>query len=190
MDQHINDHLRQCEKCQKTKKEKRATTNFVSPLPQCTMPNQRIHMDLFGPLKTSQSGKIFIMVVTDAFMKYVELIAIPDKQAETVANALFSKWLCRHGLPAEIVSDNGKEFCNEVVDKMMKLMKVKRTTTSPYHPQTNAQVEVCNKTVAQYLKTQVESNTLDWELYMAPMGFAYNTSFHRTIKTSPLSGVV
>ena len=44
--------------------------------------------------------------------KYVELIAIPDKQADTVANALFTKWLCRHGLPAEIVSDNGKEFCN------------------------------------------------------------------------------
>ena len=65
-------------------------------------------------------------------------------------------------------------------------MQVKRTTMSPYHPQTNAQVEVCNKTVAQYLKTQVESNTLDWELYMAPMMFAYNTSFHRTIKTSPL----
>ena len=64
------------------------------------------------------------MVVTDAFTKYVELIAIPDKQADTIAQALFSKWLCRHGLPAEIVSDNGKEFCNEVVDKMMKLMKI------------------------------------------------------------------
>ena len=46
-------------------------------------------------------------------------------------------------------------------------------------------MEVCNKTVAQYLKTQVESNTLDWELYMAPMAFSYNTSFHKTIKTTP-----
>ena len=64
-------------------------------------------------------------------------------------------------------------------------MNIKRTTTSPYHPQTNAQVEVCNKTVAQYLRTQVENITLDWELYMAPMAFAYNTSFHRTIKTTP-----
>ena len=64
-------------------------------------------------------------------------------------------------------------------------MHIKQTTTSPNHPKTNAQVEVCNKTVAQYLKTQVASNTLDWELYMAPMAFAYNTSFHRTIKTSP-----
>ena len=114
-------------------------------------------------------------------------MAIPDKSAPTVASALFSRWLCRHGLPLEIVSDGGKEFCNEVVNEMLKLMEIKKTTTSPYHPQTNAQVEVCNKTIATYLKTQVDSSTLDWELYMAPMAFAYNTSFHRTIKTSPFT---
>jgi hypothetical protein len=45
-------------------------------------------------------------------------------------------------------------------------------------------VEVCNKRIATYLKTQVDANTLDWELYMAPMAFTNNTSFHRTIKTS------
>ena len=42
-------------------------------------------------------------------------------------------------------------------------------------------MQVVNKTIAQYLKTQVDTNTLNWELYLAPMAFAYNTSFHRTI---------
>ncbi len=87
------------------------------------------------------------------FLKFAELIAIPDKCAETVANALFTRWLCRHGLPLEIVLDQGKEFCNEIVDKLLALLKIKKTTTTPYHPQTNAQVEVVNKTIAQYLKT-------------------------------------
>jgi hypothetical protein len=139
------------------------------------MPNQRVHMDLFGPLKTSGSGKKYIMCITDAFSKYVELVAIPDKSATTVASTLFSRWLCRHGLPLEIASDGGKEFCNEVVNEMLKLMSVKKTTTFPYHPKTNAQVEVCSKTITTYLKTQVDSNTLDWKQYMAPMAFAYNT---------------
>jgi hypothetical protein len=39
--------------------------------------------------------------------------------------------------------------------------------------------------MAQYLKTQVDTNTLNWELYLAPMAFAYNTSFHRTISSTP-----
>ncbi len=90
------------------KKYKHETKNELTPLPQCSEPNQRIHMDLFGPLKTSESGKKYIMCITDAFSKFAELIALPDKQAPTVAEALFSRWLCRHGLPLEIVSDQGK----------------------------------------------------------------------------------
>ena len=60
---------------------------------------------------------------------------------------------------------------------MLKMMKVKKTTTSPNHPQTNTQVEVCNKTAAKYLKTQVENKTLDWKLYMTPMAFAHMQMF-------------
>jgi hypothetical protein len=78
MDGQINKHLRECEKCQKAKKDKRPTTNFSSSLPQCSMPNQRIHMDLFGPLKMPGSGEKYILCITDAFSKYVELVAIPD----------------------------------------------------------------------------------------------------------------
>jgi hypothetical protein len=46
-------------------------------------PNQRVHVDLFGPLKTSENRNKFILCITDAFTKYAEVIAIPDKQATT-----------------------------------------------------------------------------------------------------------
>ena len=187
MDGQIEKHISSCDKCQRTRKDKRPSTTFITPLPQCSEPNQRVHMDLFGPLKTTSSGKKYILCITDAFSKYAELVAIPDKSAITVASALFSKWLCRHGLPLEFVSDNGAEFCNQIVEKLLELLNIKKTHTSPYHPQSNAQAEVCNKTIAEYLKTKVNTDTLDWEFYMAPMMFAYNTSFHRTIKTSPFA---
>jgi hypothetical protein len=64
-------------------------------------------------------------------------------------------------------------------------MRVKKTNTTTYHPQMNTQAEVCNKTIVAYLKTQVLSSTLDWEQYIAPMMFAYNTSFHPSIKIKP-----
>jgi hypothetical protein len=73
------------------------------------------------------------MCITDAFSKFAELIAILDKCAETVANALFTRWLCRQGLQLEIVSDQGKECCNEIVEKILALLKIKKTTTTPYH---------------------------------------------------------
>jgi hypothetical protein len=80
-------------------------------------------MDLFGPLKTMPLGKKFILCVTDAFSKYAELVAIPDKSAATIASALFSRWLCRHCLPLKIVSNNSKELSHEIVDTLLKFIK-------------------------------------------------------------------
>ena len=44
----------------------------------------------------------------DAFTKYVELVAINNKEANTVAEAIFEKWFCRYGIPMEIITDEGK----------------------------------------------------------------------------------
>ena len=95
MDSQIKKHISTCDKCQKTRKDKRPFTTFITPLPQCSEPNQRVHMDMFGSLKTKSSGKRYILCVTDAFSKYAELVAMPEKSAITLVSALFSKWLCR-----------------------------------------------------------------------------------------------
>ncbi len=65
------------------------------------------------------------------------------------------------------------------------LLQIKHSTTTPYHPQCNSQAEVQNKIIAKYLSSFVDSTTLDWPLYMAPMAFAYNTALHRSIKATP-----
>ena len=90
-----------------------------------------------------------ILCITDAFTKYAEVVAIPDKSAETVANELMVQWFCRFGTPIQIHSDNGKEFVNKLSKELFKLLGIKHTTTTPAHPQCNAQVEVFNKTVAK-----------------------------------------
>jgi hypothetical protein len=56
-----------------------------------------------------------------------------------------------------------------------------------YHPQCNSQAEVCNKTIAKYLAAFVDGSTMDWEIYMPALMFAYNTSFHRSIQATPFS---
>jgi Integrase core domain len=160
---------------------------LLSPLPQCTEPNQRIHADLFGPLKTTSGDKKFILCLTDAFTKYVELVTIPNKEAFPVATAILNWWICRFGLPLEIVTDQGKEFTSLMAQQLFKALNIKHSTTSSYHPQCNSQAEVCNKTIAKYLAAFVDSSTLDWEPYVPALMFAYNTSFHRSIQATPFS---
>ena len=185
MDKDIEHHISTCRKCQIRRTDHAAPPQLLSPLPQCTEPNQRMHCDLFGPLKISGNAKKYILCMTDAFTKYVELVALPDKEALTVTSAIFNRWICRYGTPLEIISDQGREFNNKLSEELYKLLQLKHQTTSARHPQCNAAAEVCNKTIAKYLNSFVNESTLDWELYMAPLMFCYNTSFHRSIKNTP-----
>ena len=52
--------------------------------------------------------------MTDAFRKYADVTAVPNKEASTVGQAIFNRWICRFGCPLEIVSDGGKEFVNNL----------------------------------------------------------------------------
>lgn len=185
MDKDINDFIKRCVKCQQRAKVAQKPHTELQPLPQCSAPNQRVHADLFGPLKTSGSGKKYILCITDAFTKYVELVALPDKEAETVAQGLFNRWICRYGSPLQITTDGGKEFCAKLSNQLYQLMDIDHLTTSPYHPQCNSQAEIVNKTIAKYLSSFVDQTTLDWEIYLPPLMFSYNTSMHSTTKFTP-----
>ena len=49
-----------------------------------------MHADLFGPLRVSDKGKRYLLCMTDACTKYVELVALENKEASTVAEAIFN----------------------------------------------------------------------------------------------------
>jgi hypothetical protein len=159
---------------------------LLSPLPLLTEPGQRVHADLFGKLKTLlDKGKKFILCMTDTFTKYVELVALPNKEAVTISEAIFDKWICHFGSPLNLVMDQGKEFCAKLSNELFTCLGMSHLTTSSHHPQCNNRAEVANKTIAKYLSSFCDQSTLDWELYLASLMFSYNTLFHRTIKTSP-----
>ncbi|MBM3428678.1 MAG: DDE-type integrase/transposase/recombinase, partial [Bacteroidetes bacterium] len=185
MDQDVESYVQTCQTCQKRRIDNRPKPNITTPLPIPTENNTRVHIDLFGPLKTSERGQKYIMVMTDAFSRYMEIAAIPNKEAETVVQTFYDKWICRFGVPLEIMSDQGKEFCNKITDDLCEKLNIRHSTTSGYNPKCNSIVEVCNKTVAKYLASFVDNTTLDWEVYLPPLAFCYNTSLHESNKFTP-----
>ncbi len=134
---------------------------------------------------TADSNKKFVLCITDAFTKYAVVTSIQNKNAETVADAIFKEWFCKFGIPAQIHTEGGKEFVNKLSAEMMELMNVGHTKTSPAHPQCNSQVEVFNKTVKKYLASFVDDTALNWETFLPALALSYNTSYHSTIATTP-----
>jgi len=178
--------VKNCVRCQQATGAKPSDAPLQS-LEICGEPNERVHIDLFGPLKTrSPSGNSLIMVITDGFTKYTELVALPDKSAESCARALFERWICRFGVPSVLVSDRGREFLNETVKQMTEYLGMTHKFTSPFHPQTNASAERYNRTMKSYLTKMLDNDcTLDWERWLPAMMLSYNTQVHRATMESP-----
>jgi transposase InsO family protein len=134
---------------------------------------------------TADSNKKFVLCITDAFTKYAVVTAIANKEAETVADAIYRDWFAKFGIPAQIHTDGGKEFANKLSAELFQLLNVQHTKTSPAHPQCNAQVEVFNKTVKKFLQSFIDDTTLNWETFLPALVISYNTSYHSTIATTP-----
>jgi len=183
----VDKFIKQCVTCQGSKDPKNFKRQHAPQVAWETpdQPNIRVHADLFGPLKTSGKGNKFVLVITDAFSKYTVVVAIPNKEAETVSEAIFQHWIVRFSCPKMIVTDNGKEFANKIADKLYKRLGIEHRKTSVCHPQTNSAAESFNRTVIKYMKRILENDSLDWEPWLGPLMISYNTQVHRATRVSP-----
>ncbi|RDX78898.1 Tf2-6, partial [Mucuna pruriens] len=87
----------------------------------------------------------FLLVAIDYFTKWVEAEPVATITAEKVKRFFWKKIICRYGLPAEIVSDNGTQFASRVTTNFCKELQIRKSFTSVEHPQSNGQAEAANK---------------------------------------------
>jgi hypothetical protein len=84
-------------------------------------------------LKTSAAANHYVVVMTDAFTKYVELAAIPNKTEDQMAKVFFERWFCRFSAPTVMISDQGKEFCNELVADQLERRIIQQKHDKVHH---------------------------------------------------------
>ena len=101
------------------------------------------------------------MVITEYLSKYPYAVAIKSKTAEEIAKNLFD-YICLFGPPKILLSDQGKEFLNECVNKLSSLTGIERRVTSSYHPQTNGLTERFNGTLVTAIRKHTEAEPENW----------------------------
>ena len=139
-------------------------------------------MDLVGPL--SGANECFLMVLTEYLTKWAEVYPIPNKQATTVFKCL-KKVIGRFGVPETIISDQGREFCNELNDNFCKSFGISRRICTAYHPQSNGLTERFNQTICGCLSKFSDGGKLNWEDDLDLILLGYRSSIQSSTLYSP-----
>lgn len=148
-------------------------------------PMERLAIDVLGPLPTSEAGNKFILVVMDYFTKWPEAYPLPDQGAVTVARVLVQELVCRFGVPLRLHSDQGRNFEAEVFSEMCNLLGIKKTRTTPLHPQSDGMVERYNRTLKTQLTLFVDDHQRDWDCYVPLLLMAYRSAVHESTRCTP-----
>jgi hypothetical protein len=98
------------------------------------------------------------VVCVDLFSKWPETQPVQVKSVRSVYN-FFLSLVCSHGCPSIVITDQGREFCNSLVDEFLASIYKEHRTSSAYHPRTNGQEERFNQTLKTAFRKLVDENT-------------------------------
>ena len=139
---------RKCENCTLCQARSTAGKKIIAPLQTINVGLRfsEVAADILGPVtRAKASGAKYILVLTDYFTKYVVCVPLERTTAEDVARAIVENWVLTFGAPDCLHTDQGANFCSELLLEVCKIFGIEKTRTSPYQPQWNGIVEPNNK---------------------------------------------
>ncbi|KAL4135300.1 hypothetical protein QTP88_006918 [Uroleucon formosanum] len=148
-------------------------------------PFERVFIDGVGPLTPTYQGNVYILTLQCDLTKFSVATPMANKEANTVAYHFVTSFVRIHGIPQNLISDQGTEFLNKIFSETCKLIGVKRINTFPYHPQANSALERSHRTLGEYLRHYVDADQQNWDTYIPYAIFTYNSSEHQSTGKQP-----
>ena len=106
----IKQFIKRCPCCQKMSYLKTPIHTHPYTL-ACYSPMERIYIDTMSFETPDEDGNKHVLVIIDAFTRWVELYPLTNLSAQASAKALLQHF-GRFGQPTQLVSDNGTQFVN------------------------------------------------------------------------------
>ena len=181
----VEKHVKQSYQCQRRNRqvEKYAKLHFDA----ATFPMQFISMDLIGEfhLPTSRKHRYGLTVIC-MLTGYVFFVPLQTKTTEEVLQAYIDQVYSKFGGSLKILSDNGTEFKNKLLEQVAKELGVEyKLYTPPYHPASNGRIEgfhaFLKACIAKHIAPQLE-----WDVLVPLACAAYNFIPNENSKESPL----
>lgn len=145
-----------CLSCQRAKVQRHTHTN-IETFPVCDR-FHHLHIDIVGPLTTSEHGYRYLLTMIDRTTRWPEAIPIQEITSEKVSKVVYEAWITRFGCPQTLTTDQGRQFESQLFRALTNLLGAEKTRTTAYHPQSNGIVERWHRSLKAALMARLNCN--------------------------------
>ena len=174
----VVEYIKSCTSCQINKSSNHNVKQPMVVTTTATKPFEKIFLDIVGPIELSLKGNSYILTIQDDLSKFSVAIPLPNHTANTISKAFVEHFICLHGIPQSLVTDQGRDFMSKMFSTCCKLLKIQKIHTTAYHPQSNGALERSHRTLAEYLRHYVDDKKGNCDEYTAYAMFVYNSTPH------------
>ena len=186
MNKDIENYVKSCILCAQYNPRRQKPPGALRPIKPPEGVWQLVSMDFHGPIiPTSQRGNKYVIALTDVLSKFVVTKAVRDNSAQTAVRFLKEDIITKFGTPRCILTDNGTHFTASMMNELIKKIGATHLYSTPYHPQTNGQIERYNSTMDAKIAALSNLRKTDWDEQLSFVTFNYNTSTHASTKQIP-----
>ncbi|RDX72503.1 hypothetical protein CR513_48001, partial [Mucuna pruriens] len=115
----------------------------------------------------------------------MEVQSVATISTERIKSFYWKKIICRFGLLAETLFDNGTQFASQSMAEFCTGLKIKQLFTLVEHLQSNSQAEAANKIILRGLHKQLEEAKARWVEELPQVLWSYHTTPHSTTNETP-----
>lgn len=184
MKKSIAKYVNSCDQCARNKYQK----HVKEPMQQTTTPANAfevVSIDTVGPFTKSANNNRYAITLQCDLTKYIAIIPISEKDANTVARAIVNEFILRYGPMKYIKTDLGTEYKNQVFEEVCKYLKIKHLFATVAHPETIGALERNHKCLNEYLRSFVNDTRDDWDSWIPYYVYCYNTTPNSVHKYTP-----
>lgn len=179
----IKSYVSNCLKCISYSPVYGKPEGFLNPIPKGNLPFNTLHIDHYGPLEKTKYKNRYILLIVDAFTKFVKIYACNSTKTKPVIRHLES-YFRHYSRPMRIISDRGSCFTSNEFKDFMAKHNIAHTLIASGVPRANGQVEIVNKSLRSMCAKLTES-VERWDEILAKIEFSINNTLHCSTGQSP-----
>lgn len=179
----VKKYVAACINCAYTKDSVAKTkAGYLYPIEKKYIPFHTLHIDHLRPFVKSRTRNSYILIVVDAFTKYLFAKPVKDTKTKNVIKIL-ENIFNDFGVPARIISDRGSSFTSSQFKDFCITNRVRHKLNAVASPRSNGKAERFNQTVLNALSSKnLNNDERDWDKQLGSIQWGINNTVSSTTK--------